>query len=419
MPTESTPSELYQTYLETLRLGDFTKLAKLEFLDEAGNVKFSMDNNAMNRHSGAFIQSGTISCNKQNGARRTASITLANTDGDYDFAVDKMWYGQQIRLSEGIILPDGTEFYIPQGIFEIENPTESIQPGTNTITYTLVDKWANLDGTLFGNLEDVYQVEAGTNILTAIAALLRMDRYDMTPNGDHPIDSLAPVFTNYYNGKTQELTDGTIVSLINAPYDYLSNSSGTLADVVTGLVEMIAGEVGYNQIGRLVVTPSQDDLSDANKPVLWDFREDEKALVSLSYAVKSSDVYNDVIVVGATSDTNYTPRGRAENTDPASDTCISRIGRKTIRYEMGDYYSDDVCQSYADWQLKRISALSKQVTVTCSQMFHIVEDGLITIRRDDKPGSPTERHVVQGFSRPIAQTGNMTINAISVNDILT
>ena len=155
----------YQTYLETLRLGDFTKLAKLEFLDEAGNVKFSMDNNAMNRHSGAFIQSGSISCNKQNGARRTASITLANTDGDYDFAVNKMWYGQQIRLSEGMILPDGTEFYIPQGIFEIENPTESIQPGTNTITYTLVDKWANLDGTLFGNLEDVYQVEAGTNIL--------------------------------------------------------------------------------------------------------------------------------------------------------------------------------------------------------------------------------------------------------------
>lgn len=34
----------------------------------------------------------------------------------------------------------------------------------------------------------------------------------------------------------------------------------------------------------------------------------------------------------------------------------------------------------------------------------------------DKPGAPTEHHLIQGFSILIGQTGNMTINAVSVND---
>ena len=405
----------YQSYLATLKT-DFVKLAKLEFLNPGGNVAFSLDNNALNKRSGAFIQSGTITCNKQNGRRRQASVTLVNLDNEYEFAVNHIWFGQQIRLSEGLILPDGTEYYIPQGIFEIETPSETLQPGQKTVTYSLVDKWANLDGTLMGNLEDVYSVTAGTNIFSAIAALLKLGKYDMESGTPYPIDPLDPVFTDYYNGKTQTLTDGTEVSLINAPYDFNSGSTGNMAEVVLGLVEMIAGDVGYNQVGRLVVNPSQDDILDNDKPVLWDFTMEDKSLLGVSYSTKASDVYNDVIVVGATSDTNATARGRAQNQDPASDTCISRIGRKTIRLEMSNYYSDDICQDYAMWKLKRYATASKTVTVTSTQMFHILENELITLRREDKPGSPIERHVVQGFSRPLAQKGSMTINCVSVND---
>lgn len=405
----------YQNYLTAL-LGDFVKVARLDFLNPAGNVAFSLNNDPNNRRSKAFIQDGTISCNLQNGRRRQASITLDNLDSDYDFSVEHIWFGQQLRISEGLILPDGTEFYIPQGIFEIENPEEALEPGRKTATYSLVDKWANLDGTLFGNLEDVYKVEAGTNIFSAIAALLTLDRFTMDSGGANPIDPLAPIFTDYYNGKTQTLTDGTVVPLIQAPYDFLSDSTGTMADVVLGLAEMIAGDVGYNQTGRLVILPSQEDILDSDKPVLWDFRQNQKPLQSVTYITKAPDVYNDVIVVGATSDVNETARGRAQNLDPVSDACVSRIGRKTKRIEMSNYYSDKICEDYAAWQLKRFSTVSKEVTVNCSQMFHIVENELITLQRTDKPGNPVERHLVTGFSRPIGQTGSMTINCVSVND---
>lgn len=404
----------YQQYLEQLR-GDFTKIAKLEFLNPDGTVAYVLDNNAMNSRSGAFLQSGSLTCNKNNGKRRQATVTLSNLDNEYEYAINHIWFGQQIRLSEGLILPNGDEYYIPQGVFEIESPKETLKPGQKQVTYSLVDKWANLDGTLFGNLEDVYQVDGGTNIFTAIAAILRLDRYTMG-SGSHPIDSMAPIFTDYYNGRTQTLTDGTVVSLINAPHDFLSNSTGTVADVVLGLNEMIAGDIGYNQVGRLVINPSQDDILDTDKPILWEFTQNDKTFLGADYTPKPANVYNDVIVVGATSDTNVTPRGRAQNQDSSSDTCVSRIGLKTIRIEMSDYYSDQMCQDYAEWQLKRYSVMSKEMALSCTQMFHIVENELITVERSDKPGSPVERHLVTGFSRPIGQTGAMTINCVSVND---
>lgn len=406
---------IYQNYLSQLR-ADFTKIAKLEFLNPDGSVAYVLDNNALNKRSGAFLQSGTISCNKNNGKRRQATVTLTNLDNEYEFAVNHIWFGQQLRLSEGLILSDGTEYYIPQGVFEIENPQETLKPGQKTVTYNLVDKWANLDGTLFGNLEDVYEVKVNTNIFNAIASILKLDRYSMENNGANPVDPLAPIFTDWYNNKTQTLTDGTTVSLILAPHDFLSNSTGTIADVILGLNDMIAGDIGYNQVGRLVINPSQDDILDTDKPVLWEFTEQDKTFLGADYSPKPTEVYNDVIVVGATSDTNATPKGRAQNQDPSSDTCISRVGQKTIRIEMNDYYSDQMCQDYAEWQLKRYSVLSKSVTVTCTQMFHIVENELITVQRSDKPGSPVERHLVTGFSRPIGQAGTMTINCVSVND---
>lgn len=510
----------YQQYLTQLR-EEFTKIARLEFLNYDGTVAYVLDNNATNRRSGAFLQSGTISCNKNNGKRRQATVTLVNLNDEYEYAVNHIWFGQQIRLSEGIILDDGTEYYIPQGVFVIENPQETLKPGQKTVTYNLVDKWANLDGTLGGNLEDAHQVLAGTNIFDAMSALLNDDKYgnnnvfggavngyltadgtlaenanewmtsgyievvagvtytytvhpttsnygsrymffsDATessyigtytdssaatfnvtaPSGANyirigsrylqnggwaefrragpvtPIDPIAPLFTDYYNGRTQTLTDGSVVSLIEAPHDFLSESTGTMADVLLGLNDMIAGDIGYNAVGRLVVNPSQDDIFDTDKPILWQFTEDDKTFLGADYSPKPTDVYNDVIVVGATSDLNETARGRAQNRDPSSSTCISRIGLKTIRIEMPNYYSDQMCQDYADWQLKRYSVLSKEVTISCTQLFHIVENELITVQRTDKPGNPIERHLVTGFSRPIGQTGAMTINCVSVNDI--
>lgn len=407
----TTYAERTQDYFKMLRK-PFTKLCRLRFLQPDGSTAFALDNNPLNRRSGAFLQEGSISVNLQNGQRRTASVTLSNLDAAFDYSVNKIWFGQQIALDEGLILSDGTEYYLPQGVFYISEPQEMFQPNLRTITYPLVDKWSYLDGTLFGRLEGTYEVPVGTNIFAPVQAILKLDRGNGTK-----IDNVTPVFTDYYNGKTQTLPDGSTASLVESPYTLrVDSDDGTYADVILGLSEMVNGLVGYDQSGALRIDPSQDDVLDTQKPVLWRFSTQEAQLLGATYTVKNTEVYNDYIVLGEQTSEYAQAAGRAQNLDPSSDTNVYLIGRKTYRETATGYYTETQCKDLAGWKLKRTAVLQKAVSISCTQMFHIVENNLVEITRTDKQGSPTERHLIQGFTRPLTSTGEMTISAVSVAD---
>lgn len=390
----------------------FIKLCRIRFLQPDGSTAFALDNNPQNKYSKAFISDGQISANLQNGRRRSATITLSNVDARFDYDVNKIWFGNEIAIDEGLYLSDGQEYYIPQGIFLIENPNEVVEPGRRTITYNLVDKWANLDGTLLGNLEGTYEVPVNTNIFDPIKELLEEDR----GNG-LVLDKVNPIFTEYYNNKYQELPNGSAAALVISPYTLtVDGESGTKAEVILGLTAMVNAWVGYDTSGALRVEPSQDDILDSNKPVIWQFSQNETQLLGLSYTVKNTEVFNDYIVIGEMLENYKQPSGRAQNLDPSSDTNINLIGRKTKRVNKAGYGTDLMCQDYAVWKLKRAAVLQKAVTVSCSQIMHIEENKLITIVRTDKSGSPVERHLVQSFTRPLASGGPMTISCVSVND---
>lgn len=405
----------FQQYLKALR-NPFYKLCRLRFLNPDNSTAFALDNSPFNKRSKAFVQDGTLTCNLQNGIRRQANIVLGNLDAEFDYNINKVWFGQQIAIDEGLTLPDGTEFYLPQGVFYIENPAERYMPGNRTAEYSLIDKWAYLDGTLFGNLDAVYEVPLNSNIFEAINSVLQFDR----GNG-LKVDNVAPIFTNYYNDMNTELPDGTDISMLLTPYTLrVDSESGTYADVISGLASMLAAWIGYDQTGALRIDPSQDDILDINKPILYAFTPNEAQFLGATYTVKNTDVYNDVIVLGEALGDDPQACGRATNLDPSSDTNIyTSLGRRTKREAAAGYYTNQQCEDLAVWKLKRMSVLQKSVTISCQQMFHIVENNLVTICRTDKAGSPIERHLITGFSRPLGQTGAMTINCTSVNDFPT
>lgn len=401
---------LWNAYFEALQ-HPFTKICKLEFLQPDGTVAFVLDSNPKNPRSSAFIQEGTLTVNLQNGMRRQATVTLANADGEFDYNVNNRWFGQQIRLNEGLILADGTEFYIPQGVFYVENPEEVMMPNERIVRYSLVDKWAYLDGTLFGQLDGIYQVPMGSSIFGTIASIL------LLPRGNGlPVDSQTPMFTNYYNGKTQTLPDGSNVSLTTTPYTYICDGDGcTYADIVLEMNTMLAGWIGYNPIGALALDPSQDDILDISKPVQWSFSPSDQQFLGATYQIKNTDVYNDIIIKGEGLNDYQQVAARATNLDPASDTNVNLIGKKTHMESAAGYYTTDICQSLANFKLKRQTVLQKSVTIRSTQMFHIRENELVTIARPDR-GGLVERHLVTGFTRPLGQTGEMTIQATSTND---
>lgn len=406
----------YELYLETLRK-PFQKLVRLRFLNPDGSTAFALDNDPLNARAGAFLSSGELRCNLQNGQRRTASVTLSNVGQQFDYNINSLWFGQEVALDEGMLFPNGEEIYFQQGIFVLDTPRDELRPTERTITYNLVDKWANLDGTLFGNLESTYEVPLGTNIFQPITALLSEDK----GNGI-PVDRVAPVYTDYYNGKKQIIpgpNGGTEVLVTNTPYTLrIDSDNGTIADVVTGLTGMLNAWVGYDRTGALRIDPSQDDLLDTTKPVAWRFQLEDFSFLGATYTIKNTEVYNDYIVVGEQLDDYTQPYGRATNTNPQSDTNVQTIGRKTFREQRAGFATNTQCQDLANWMLKRSSILQKSISISCSQILHINENELVEIIRTDKPGSPVERHLVMGFSRPLNGTEQMTIDAVSVNDLI-
>lgn len=406
------PGNEFGQYLSALK-GEFYKLAKIEFLQPDYTVAFALDNNPYNLRSKTFIQdTGSMTVNLQNGQRRVATVQLANINGEYEYSVNKLWFGQQIRLSAGLILPNGNEYYIPQGVFYIANPEEVLKPGERTVTLNLRDKWSYLDGTLFGKLDGTYEVPLNTNIFTAINSVLQLPR----GNG-YVVDDVTPIYTDYYNSLTTQLPDGNSVSNLLMPYVYrCEGDDGTYASIILEMNGIVAGWIGYDATGRLRLDPSQDDILDANKPILWQFTPNEKQFLGATYTTKNTEVYNDIIITGESLSEYTTVAGRACNYDPASDTNINLIGKKTYRESAAGYGSRRQCEDLAVFKLKRQTILQKSVTIESSQMFHLQENQLVTIRRIDKPGAPLERHLITGFTLPMGQTGKMSIQAVSVQD---
>ena len=409
---QATPSELWSMYLQEVRK-PYQKLARMDFLQPDGSIAFSLDNNPKNKRSGAFIQDGILDVNLQNGQRRKSTVLLSNLNSEYEFAINKIWFGQQIRIMEGILLSNGQEFYLPQGVFYVSDPEETFHPNQKYVSYNLLDKWAYLDGTLFGNLEGIYEVPLNTNIPTVVASILALDR----GNG-YPVDYVSPIFSSYWNDKTVTLESGETISVLLTPYTYRCDAfGGSYADVLLEMNTMLVGWIGYDQTGHLRLDPGDDDILDTSKPVLWTFTPTEREFLGATYSPKITQVYNDIIVVGQALDNDPTPMGRATNMDPRSDTNIySSLGRRTLRKEATAYYATEQCQQYAAYTLKRNTIIKKSVSISSAQLFHINENSLVQVRRPDKQGSPTERHLVTGFSRPLTGTENMTINCTSVQD---
>lgn len=416
----------FNAYLSALNK-PFRKLTKLEFLRADGSVSFALDNNPRRKRSGrdsaAFVQNGTLSVNLQNGMRRQAKVTLANADEAFAYNVNSLWFGQQVRLSMGLELPNDEACYFPQGLFYIKTPENVYEPSEKTITLPLVDKWAYLDGSLFGTLDSIYQVKeeensAKTNIFNAMRSVLRLSRKDFS-NGaplSECIDPVAPIFTTWYDGRTYTIADGNTAAMTNVPYDMSFDTGSAFGDILLELAEVVAAWIGYDCTGALRVDASQDDINDSEKPVLWRFSPANSQLLGVSESVKNAEIYNDVLIVGEGLNDGEV-WGRAVNVDPKSDTNVNLIGRRTFYEAKSNYWNATQCADLAGFYLKRKTVLQKAVTLRCSQMFHLQENNLVSVVRTDKQGSPEEKHLIQTISLPLGESDEMTLSCVSVNDL--
>ena len=137
-----------------------------------------------------------------------------------------------------------------------------------------MDKWGYLDGTLFGHLDGIYQLNIGDDLFVALREILQKDR----GNGI-PYDSMAPMLSSYYIGRkdtvqrtkavtnidsqgnqyTTTIVETEQVPVIECPYTARIEASGTVADVILEIAKMLVANVGYNVDGRLCIEPNNTD----------------------------------------------------------------------------------------------------------------------------------------------------------------
>ena len=404
-------SDDYSEYLYTLKT-NYRPAIKIEWMNNDGSSYGEITNSYVD-------MSGTVSVSMENGTRRTADIELDNSNGEFSVDVYNLWYGKMVKLWMGVYLSDGSPYYFPQGVFYVNSVEESNTPLQRTVSLHLIDKWCFLDGTMWGNLDGIYIVPIGSNIYDALTKLLKTSRFtgeNVDEAGEpqtNAVDPIMPNLSSYYLTKTYK--DGeTTYNAIDTPYEIRMEYGKTYADILLEFATILGAYIYYDVDGRLTIEPTQDDIVDSSKPILWTFTPNEQEFLSEDSSHDFGTFYNDIIVIGYTTNGKQA-KGRAQNKNTASPTAIQIIGIKTYPpYEDAAYWTDEQCNELAEYYLKRQTIKQRSVQISSAPMFHLRENRLIECVRPYT--MEKEALLISGYDLPIGTTGTMSITATSVNE---
>lgn len=397
-------------YIEKIK-GDVRPAIKIEWLNPDESVNFEFTNSL-------YDVNVNVDVNYQSGCRRSCTFTLNNNRNKFPINFNNIWIGQKFKLWMGIYIDDETPYYLPQGVFYVTNPNDTYNPSTRTVTINGVDKWAYLDGTLFGYLSGVYQTNVDVNLYDAIRELLKLSRYadDFSKTDDLTamIDPIPPLLSPYFLSKTTIVNEKE-KSVLDCPYTATVERGQTFADVLLEYATILCANIYYDVNGRLVLEPmidTADDITDTNKEILWHYSVDEKTFLGLTQTPNFDKIYNDFIVLGNVVN-GYQFKGRVQNRNFLSDCCVQKIGLRTKPpYEDNQYISDEQCIELAKYHAKTDTILQKSGDISSVVLYHLDVNKLVTISTPNNNMSK-ELFLITGFS--LSTTGTMTVNVTSVN----
>ena len=410
----------FDRYLKAIK-EDFRPAIKIEWLNPDESVNFEFTNTLYNIDV-------DLSVNYTNGSRRSCTLTLNNDRNAFPIDFDNIWIGQKFKLWMGIYLDEKTPYYFPQGVFYITNPSDTYNPSTRTVTINGADKWAYLDGTLFGRLSGSYQTSIDVNLYSAIRALLKLSRFkddfSKTDDKEEMVDPALPLLSPSFENKVFGLTtidkdtgeEITITKrVLECPYTATVERGGTLADVLLEYATILCANIYYDVNGRLVLEPMIDtaeDITDTNKEILWHYTVDEKTFLGLTQKHEFEKIHNDFIVLGNITN-GYQFKGRVQNRNVLSNTCVQKIGLRTREpYEDNQYYSDAQCVELAKYYAKTDTILQKSGDISSVTLYHLDVNKLVSVSTPNNNMSK-ELFLITGFS--LSASGEMTLTVASVN----
>ena len=458
---------MYSAYRKLIKRG-LPTYVRIELLNPDETVRKEITNEI-------WAIGGTINVNKQDGTRRTCSITIDASGPDFPLNPSDFWFETKFKVWTGIIIR-GEPYIFPQGVFCLTNPSKAYNTNTKTINLQGSDKWCRIDGTMGGVLNKTFKTMFGQDLRAAAEGLLSFSRYFSIEDSENQknvpdrdkIDPKPIVFEDWYSEDEttetiQYTTDGDVVYTdgngyyaltsaggyvkvnINADGEYVASSEigspsssslkiymskisrfecpytstieagKTFADILKEYAKMMMANVYYNADGYLVFKPysrSLNEASDYNRDLKWDFTITEKEMTALSLTYNFTKVYNDLIVLGNISN-GYQAQARLQNRNPASPFSIDKIGLKTRQpYSDTKYYSDKQCKELGAYYAQLEMEMEKNGTITSTPLHHLDTGDIVTITTDQD--EDRETYLVTGFNLPLNPTATMSITVTNM-----
>lgn len=239
------------------------------------------------------VVAGNVTADENQAVRRRCSVMLADATGELTprVASDLLHpaSGNELRLERGVVI-DGTAELAPLGVFRLSKPKVSDTGEALTISVTGYDRSKAVQRRRWVN---PYRIAAGTNVATAVAALIGSRMAGLTYN-------LAP---------TSRTTPNVVLGLErdNDPWKDAQ-----------ALAAAIGHELYFDAEGIVVMRPVPDPATD---PTVAAYSEGTTAtILNVERELDDEGTYNGVVVTGQGTGVATPVRAEAWDTDASSPT---------------------------------------------------------------------------------------------------
>lgn len=348
---------------------------------------------------------GSITINKEQGCRRSCSLSIIDRSGKYLTQKDSpFWYNRKFKIFIGLQV-DENIYWFPQGVFV----TKSANSNGRRLNVEGVDKYGFLDGTLNARMclveyqASVTNSKKGTNIATLIKDTLMLDL-----GNNIPLDPVEPIIDPIFYNVT--LYDDIVV-----------DEGGYLGEIFDKIAEMYGANIYYDVNGRL----RMERVFNYNLPSWYrhlspqfELSETEITETDINYTYN----YDSVNIITVTTDNtsgeiySYT----AKNENPQSPVNINAVGYKGL--DGGTYYiplgdtnkesGEEKCRQQAEYMLLQHTCMSTGISYNLPITPHLNVDNTVRVSNDyynfDK-----QLFIVNSITMPLSVT-EMSIEATNL-----
>lgn len=290
----------------------------------------------------------SYSDNLQDGERRSLSVRLVNKDGKYTpttnsqkgyysmfydglseeenkvgkkyvlntkYSHNPIWGSIKMSYDIGLKIDETNYIWFKKGIYRVSNINESYSNDDKELSISLKDKFSIFEGNS-GKLIVTTEIPSGSDCKLIIKDILNDDFGD-----GYSYDMLEPIFDESFNGmKTSVLIKKEV--------------GDTKSSIIKEVATQMNASYYYNECGRLIFVPIQDELKDEVKPLCWIYEPKHMEIIDIENEYEIDSAINMIKVIGDNmgETVNY---ALVVNNDSRSPICVGQIGKR-----LGDTISD-------------------------------------------------------------------------------